>query len=448
MIEENVELLSFGSHKKVLVKCDFQVSERCRKEWLSAYKDVVRYRKVNNNKDICFFCSRRMKTSGRNNPNTKYFEIDDNFFKNIDTKEKAYILGLIASDGCIKNSGFIISLHIKDKYLLENVSKIIGGKVKIRKLGTMAGLNIFSQEISKDLKKLLNLKKDIIKKSDIVEFPNIEENKFFDFLRGYFDGDGTIRNPNIFRTLECGITSNSIKMLEQIKNKSGIPSTISGSYIRWSSNNALDFLGLLYEKENKLSLIRKRDRYLKWANYIPIHTKNSLMIENQHILKYKKTLKEAVDPFKKNVSDSGFDLTAIKLLKKDGKLYIYETGIIIQPNFGWYLDLVPRSSIYKYGFSLANNVGVIDRTYIDSVKIMFYKIDETKPDPILPVRLAQIIPRQIVHPTLIEVNDEFLKLEYDESVFNKNKTYILGSGDNNTIYSTKRNIDGFGSSGV
>ena len=53
--------------------------------------------------------------------------VDTNFFSNIDTKEKAYILGFAFADGSInpnrknkKSYCFSLSIMESDKYLLEN----------------------------------------------------------------------------------------------------------------------------------------------------------------------------------------------------------------------------------------------------------------------------------------------------------------------------------------
>ena len=76
---------------------------------------------------------------------------------------------------------------------------------------------------------------------------------------------------------------------------------------------------------------------------------------------------------------------------------LYDTGIKVQPAFGWYFDLVPRSSISKTGYMLANSIGVIDRTYVGPVLVPLRKVDPHAPDLELPARLVQIIPRPIVH---------------------------------------------------
>jgi dUTP pyrophosphatase len=82
----------------------------------------------------------------------------------------------------------------------------------------------------------------------------------------------------------------------------------------------------------------------------------------------------------------------------------------VQPAFGWYFDVVPRSSISKSGYMLANSVGVIDRGYTGEILVPLIKIDPSAPDLKLPARLVQMIPRQIIAAELVEVE------AFDETV--------------------------------
>jgi dUTP pyrophosphatase len=102
----------------------------------------------------------------------------------------------------------------------------------------------------------------------------------------------------------------------------------------------------------------------------------------------------AIPPFKKRISDSGWDLHLVKLVERDGNLFLFDTGVRVSPPPGFYFDLVPRSSIYKSGFVLANSVGIIDMTYRGTIKVPLIKVDPLKPEPELPWRAVQLIPRR------------------------------------------------------
>lgn len=101
-------------------------------------------------------------------------------------------------------------------------------------------------------------------------------------------------------------------------------------------------------------------------------------------------------PIRAHATDAGLDLTAVRLVSYEGTTRVYDTGVRIRPSKGWYVEVVPRSSIHKYGLVLANSVGVLDPDYRGTVRLVFYKVDPSRPDPDLPARLAQLLPRRLV----------------------------------------------------
>lgn len=135
---------------------------------------------------------------------------------------------------------------------------------------------------------------------------------------------------------------------------------------------------------------------------------------------YTKLRQDAVAPSKARATDSGYDLTILEAGKTVGDVTFYHTGISVEPPMGYYFDVVPRSSISKTGYMLANSVGIIDNTYRGELLVALRKVDPTAADLELPMRIAQLIPRRIDHFDLIEVP---------------------------TLSSTERGDRGFGSSG-
>ena len=149
----------------------------------------------------------------------------------------------------------------------------------------------------------------------------------------------------------------------------------------------------------------------------------------QEIFKWAKMDPAGVAPYKKRISDSGYDLTIIKKVetidgvKIDetiGAIEIYDTGIKVQPCSGWSFDLVARSSLWKQGRLLVNGIGIIDSQFRGSVTPVMWKFDSNAGDLQLPARLVQLVPRLFVHC-------DFVEAELDE---------------------TERNTQGFGSSGL
>jgi len=86
----------------------------------------------------------------------------------------------------------------------------------------------------------------------------------------------------------------------------------------------------------------------------------------------------AVVPTKAGSEEVGFDLTAISFIKKLNEFtFMYDTGIAVEPPPGYYVEIVPRSSIGKTGFVLANSVGIIDPSYRGTLKIVLMDVGST-----------------------------------------------------------------------
>lgn len=138
---------------------------------------------------------------------TKRDDVDEDFFENINTEEKAYCLGLLYSDGCIHNLKSIVDgkeyrnltccLMMSDRDVIEKVAQALKytGTIKITKPTnpkhkTLYGVRIMSVKMASDL---IN-KGCVPRKSAIITFPYniIPENLIHHFVRGVFDGDGGI----------------------------------------------------------------------------------------------------------------------------------------------------------------------------------------------------------------------------------------------------------------
>ncbi len=75
----------------------------------------------------------------------------------------------------------------------------------------------------------------------------------------------------------------------------------------------------------------------------------------------------AVMPSRSHDTDSGYDLTMIGIHKIQGDVIFFKTGIAVQPPSGYYVEIVPRSSISNYPLMLANSIGVIDHEYTGEI---------------------------------------------------------------------------------
>jgi len=272
--------LSKESHNKFRVRCDGNISEKCRFEYNIEYRNFIKY--INRNDDqklFCLFCSRTIKFTGRNNPNTKYKTLDDFFFHTIDSYEKAYLLGWIASDGHCGNNIISLEINLKDNYKLIELKNLICREIPIvyrereNDSGVSSktiGFTISSKTIMNQICLLLGVKPG--KKSNILKMPILEQQFYPHFLRGYLEGDGTIRY-NKRKYPRCSITSNSPSMLESIKNIAisfNINCCIYKNNIHFDYNHCIKFLDYIYEINDGFVLKRKFDRYMFWKNtYVP-----------------------------------------------------------------------------------------------------------------------------------------------------------------------------------
>jgi dUTP pyrophosphatase len=190
-------------------------------------------------------------------------------------------------------------------------------------------------------------------------------------------------------------------MLQALRDFADIACYLGRDQIEYSGTNALDFLGRLYDRAT-FFLRRKRDLYVQWSVWVPsLGGKNHGRLP---LLRWVRTDRRAKPPSKERASDSGYDLTLIREVRRHGPLIFYGTGIKIEPDHGFYFDLVARSSIVKTGHILANAIGVIDRGYRGEILVPMYKLVDDAPDLPLPCRIVQLVPRPIVHFDIEEVD--------------------------------------------
>jgi len=405
MIKEEVKYLTKGSHSKVTVTCDFGVSDKCRGQYNYPYKDALRFRNNNEGKDICLFCSRTLKFSGRKNPNMKY-PLDDTLFSVIDTHEKAYVLGLIASDGSIGKGAVNISLKESDESSYNLLTSIANwsqcGPVISKKNKDICGLTFNSTQIASDVITHLGLGSHG-KKCFGIKFPLLSPELTLSFVAGFFDGDGCVtQDKEFYNYPRCSFASGSLEFLESLQAFLGVSSSLSKGaccHLEYAGSNALDILGRIYSNTS-FKLERKYTLFRRLAAWLPSFGPGTTLAT----FKCVRTSSEAKIPSKTNISDSGYDITIISKLKTVGDVEFFDTGIKIQPTPGWWLALVPRSSISKTGYILANNLGVIDQSYTGNIIVALRKVDKLAPDLELPLKIAQIVPMPASHFEIEEVD--------------------------------------------
>jgi deoxyuridine 5'-triphosphate nucleotidohydrolase len=386
---------------RTLVECEVREAARCRGRYEVSLRAEEKNRRRNGGRFICLPCSRRVKFSGRRNPNARHTALRDDFFSIVDSEGAAYLLGWIASDGAIRKGSIALFIHRKDEAIVAQWLRILGCKLPLARKKDLVGITLNSTEMVDDVCRWLDIAPG--KKSHSVGFPNLPSDELkWAFLRGFFDGDGSVTRPTQARGPRCSISTNSRRFREAVVSFCGFKAYDSRDAVEWGGNNALDFLGRLYESAS-FSLPRKRDLYHDWCSWVP-SLRGATNQGMDALFRWVRADEHAVPPTKARVSDSGYDLTVIKKLKQHGLVEYYDTGIKVQPAFGWYFDVVARSSLSKTGYVIANSVGVIDRTYTGTIIIALMRVDRDAPELELPARIAQMIPRPIVHAQIIEVD--------------------------------------------
>lgn len=176
--------------------------------------------------------------------------INDDYFYNINSEDKAYFLGLLLADGSMhKNRNrFSIALHVQDKEILDIFAQKLNAKVvSYKSRPEMCALIITSKQLKESLLKL----EMIPNKVKVLKFPEtIPENLYSHFIRGYFDGDGSVNQYNVY------LSSSSKVFLEKIKlilDKKGINSYFylqkdtQVNYLKFKSKESRkNFLNFIY----------------------------------------------------------------------------------------------------------------------------------------------------------------------------------------------------------
>jgi hypothetical protein len=207
---------------------------------------------------------------------SRKYNINDDFFKTW-SHDMAYILGFWWADGSmsIKGNNYRFSLCQKDKYILESILDAMECHPKpIRPYNNCYIFSIASKSIVTDIMSLGGTPK----KSLLTKFPPIPTQYLNDFIRGIFDGDGSIffstHNNGYLSKITCGCKefiselhnvlkqniiglSGSINKVNPTIGKANIYS------IQFGLKDTMMLGSYLYSTPSSLRLIRKYDLFNK-----------------------------------------------------------------------------------------------------------------------------------------------------------------------------------------
>jgi len=214
---------------------------------------------------------RTIKTWARKNR----YHIDESFFEKINTEAKAYFLGLMYADGSVFKDGFY--LKMKDEDILITFKKVLKAEqnVKYRNYDNYYSYQLFisSQKMSEDL---VN-KGCFINKTYTLKFPTEEQvpkELQRHFIRGYFDGDGSLSLSNNISTCRIDFTSASTDILKELRKIIATKAISTGSlskesgksntwHLRFGGKQVKQLLEWFY-KSSTVFLKRKYDKFLMY----------------------------------------------------------------------------------------------------------------------------------------------------------------------------------------
>lgn len=242
-----------------------------------------------------------IKESGVKIRSNKYtarkYHCNSNTFNKIDTEEKAYWLGFIYADGYISLNGgegskmLGIAISDKDKEHLVKFKRFMNSTSPIYTYDTSKtsfGDFKFSRIVIRDnelCNDLINLGVTM-SKTNILKFPHdiIPKGNMKDFIRGYFDGDGSLsfylsksKNFNEYKVKWCGteemltsihsyLPTNRVKMPAlYVRNKDSLAGNFQVDY--GGNIQVGRILDYMYEGST-VYLDRKFERYQKYIEEI------------------------------------------------------------------------------------------------------------------------------------------------------------------------------------
>jgi DNA-binding transcriptional regulator WhiA len=199
----------------------------------------------------------------------RIYNFDHNYFTKIDTPNKAYILGFLYADGCInkKQTEMIIKIHNSDIEILNIIKKEMKSEhpikiIKQKDREDQVRFGISSIKLCKDLS-MFGL---FPSKTFNIEFPKIIDNLNRHFIRGYFDGDGSIskiKNRNSYTVTIFTASEMFMKSLRQILYDNKIETNLykrnNGYAIQFSRRELVDrFFHFIYQDAD---IFLKRKKY-------------------------------------------------------------------------------------------------------------------------------------------------------------------------------------------
>lgn len=190
-------------------------------------------------------------------------QLDNDYFKNIDSPEKAYWLGFVYADGSVRSNKVVFSLRDSEPvYLFKDAIKSKHKLSTGERFDTRTGMRYRHYTIQvtsvQFAQNLLNMGISS-KGSKNYDFPKINNNLIPHFLRGLFDGDGSISINNTGNGIRISlIASNKIlSKIDEISAEIGLFKAPYKRSIISKNNKDIAKIGMYYDAEIFLKYLYK-----------------------------------------------------------------------------------------------------------------------------------------------------------------------------------------------
>jgi len=212
--------------------------------------------------------SRVLREANINTVRKNHYTLNEDFFRKIDTPVHAYLLGLLAADGCVTEKNYIAFQSV-DRELVDKLVAALNYTGKIRtiydnrtqhKRAICYRINFSSPIMAQHLKRYG------ITPRKSKTFDYLPNQYTWSFLLGYFDGDGCVyqnkgRSGGVVHFVGSKAFLEKISKLVPYHSSITKHSTSDIYYIRFFSQKAFHFLYWNLYQEMPLGLRRKKTKF-------------------------------------------------------------------------------------------------------------------------------------------------------------------------------------------
>lgn len=209
-------------------------------------------------------------------------DVNHDFFDELDSKS-AYVYGFMCSDGYNMETRGLIRFHLSsvDTDILSKINEVMDSTYPLHHyISKTSQKLVLLQMSSKKLSSRLADLGCVQKKSSVLEYPQwMPENLTSHFIRGIFDGDGSVNyffrpqrqstpefnfqilgTESICRGIQLAIKAGTgiSTGLHEVKNKNNV-----WIVTKASRRDILSILSWLYEGDDGLFLHRKKEKYFE-----------------------------------------------------------------------------------------------------------------------------------------------------------------------------------------